>query len=318
VLRHFVPDPTRRPPNQTREELHPQVGSRTLFSLTQDEEWVYFNEVNDRGSKITDTALADPPQVMHIHLCWGIGYPALTRLAGGVAAASLLQSLVGTLLDDWRQALTALLLEDGAESPGGLRPRFHLHRCWPAPRRNAYLGKAGPRWREQARVGPMPPLGFVGQLFERHDHVQLAGGGAAWQGDSVPGAFAWWCGCVLDVDLPGMGFERRERTRLGDGQALPEWTGPAARLSVPLRHLLVVDAPAGAGWVCRVERDGETCRVAALPSRHRIAALPGVFFAALRQAALGTLLGVLLDPLADPVGLEVPPPDAPATAPVGR
>jgi hypothetical protein len=291
-------------------------GAHSLSTLT-------LGEIGDhKFAQGTDPRQGAPPRAqvpptLRVHLCWLLGYSALLETvpapwlgyplegeappprqpAPQVNQSSFFQALMALLLDDWRMALS------------GLRVRFHVHRISPE-QSSAEAGRPGGRFKALARepAGGLPSAELIALLFERLDHAQLALAQLAWK--KVPGQRpgfvssmgtqasptppGWWCGCVRVEDLPDLGFHGPPGAARDHGHRPPTWKATGGGLPREVSHLLVVDLPGQTGWIYRVVRVEGECQLRPLPLRHQ-RATGQVPFAALRHAAIDTLLDVLLE-----------------------
>jgi hypothetical protein len=211
------------------------------------------------------------------------GGPVLTP--GEASAASVLQGLIGLLLDDWRSALL------------GVRVQFILSRVWPASAgpadANQLIVQPGARWKANAEEGGrLPPAGACSLLFRRHSAADLCLGRPAWPALSPPhGGPQWWCGAATTADLMDMGFTYWEP----DEDSPVVWEGPPGSIPPPITCLLGIGPPDEA-QVYRVVRDHARTVLRPEPTSHA-AMEDEQGFEAFRLAALDAVLNALLDPI---------------------
>jgi len=272
------------PATTAYEEQDPYYGQICLATLCA-EEYGLFKIANRSDPKISNNPSFRPPHKAHIHICWAHGYAGLDcehSVKGiPVSHASLLQSLVALLLDDWRSALECLPVH------------FHLHRGWPNPN-SLKIGKGGKRWKDQ-KVPPLPSL-LVDFLFARNNHVDFSASSATWkmpqeekEKEKKKKPSHWWCGIALKCDLEEFGLRTALNGRdfYGIRSALPE----------SISHLIVVE-PSGGGSVFEIlrYREGEELelrRVHSIESLVDPSGHPSIFFGDLRCHALNVLICVL-------------------------
>jgi hypothetical protein len=250
-----------------------------------------------------------PPDDLGVHLCWVTGYqgvskevvwsglPSLHKKAAGgnrapaatlapsVSQASVLQGLIGLVLDDWRSMLAGQ----------ALRVKFHLHRDWPQSA-CADLGPPGRRWKTEALepAGTVPPAALLGLLFQRCSHVDAASRPFVWPtiNRQESGDGDWWCGFILRADLEALGFDGRVGVASAGAAVPPFWLGPANALP-DLSQIIVLDPEACSGAVYNLLPSDKSCRLCVIGVPRRQAKRDRSF-SCLRQDALQALVGALV------------------------
>jgi hypothetical protein len=229
------------------EEQDPHHGRWVLSTLAQGE-YGEFKIVNSNHPRLNSPPQTRPLRPLAVHLCWGCGF-------AGAADAGVLQGCVALLLEDCRAALR------------GIRVHLHLRRLAPVPAASLPAFTPGDRWRD-ARHSPLrlPPARAVGLLFARASFGDLAAD-PRWQ---VSGAGArgrgWWVACLLESDLPQLGFSRTPAALEGFGTAA--WHAPAAGLPEAIQHAVIIPVQPGPGAFFRVHRSSSGVSLDPLPVNH--------------------------------------------------
>jgi hypothetical protein len=250
---------------QSYEEQDPRFGKWTMALLTSGR-YGDLKLANNSYLHLNSPPTSLPPPVVDLHLCWGVRFQ-------GAPTASVLHGVAALLLDDWRAALA------------GVNVRFHACRLGPVPASQA-LGRGGRRWRRR-EPSRLPPASVVGLLFARANRASALEP-LAWHGASA-GRRSWRCACLLEADLPALGFEpSRDRLR---GEDWPEWTASTCTLPSSIHSVVVVPSSPGAGAFYRVVPAGRGSRLVSLgPGR---AGVPVAHWARLRVQALDMALAEL-------------------------
>jgi len=141
---------------------------------------------------------------------------------------------------------------------------FHLHRLGPRPVAIS-LGRGGSRWRDRLteRLPPPPP---IGAFFERANRCQALEGWTVVPGranrnpDRQPSTAratgsAWWCACLLETDLRGLGFQPVARSLSSDGR---QWAAQPSGLPREIEHVFVIRPSDSTASFHRVGAHGST------------------------------------------------------------
>lgn len=216
------------------EEQDPHFGKWTTTVLTFGE-YGDFKLVNNSYVHLNNPPITIPPRVLDVHLCWGARF-------AGAPYASVLHGVTALVIDDWRHALQDVPV------------RFHLHRLGPVPHA-VELGRGGRRWRHRD-AGRLPPAKPIGALFARANRARAIQP-FAMDDRREQTAKSWWCACLLERDLPSLGFRPGEGTSVDGHQNT--WSASDCGLPRPIDHVIVVPPDEGDGVFHRVvSRDGLT------------------------------------------------------------
>lgn len=182
-----------------------------------------FKIVNKSDVRLNNPPTTLPPHEQRIHLCWGVGW-------AGAPAASALHGVVALLAEDWRVALARLPV------------RIDLHRLNPKPLSvSAERGRR--RWRHaDPPHPPFPPPSVVGAVFERANRAHAL---TPWriharshdEQDGKRRANHWWCLCLLDSDLPRLGFSSGPHPLAATRSV---WSAPRGTLPDAIEHVILV------------------------------------------------------------------------------
>lgn len=241
------------------DEQDPRFGPWTISLLTLGE-YADHMYANNTYIHLNNPPITIPPRVLDVHFCWGV------RTAGAVDA-SVLHGVAALIIDDWQSALRDVAV------------RFHLHRFGPIATTLA-VGRGGRRWRDREALR-LPPERVVGLLFARANRAHAmrpfepvggTGGRSGTRvkvgddGGAVPPTRQWWCACLLEADLPALGFERGAG-RASDTAAV--WTAARSGLPDAVEHVILVPPAEGAGAFYRVDvRAGATTLEPLRQGRH--------------------------------------------------
>jgi hypothetical protein len=289
--RQPVSDPIRREPTEPA-----FYRGRPAFSVFTMGEYGDLKWVNNSYPKRNTPPHTWPPEQATLHLWFAQTRDGLRRetplchagqdTALPVCETAVLQALVATLLDDWRDLLQ------------GLRLRFQVHRSCPEPA-DAEAGEPGERWTVALQQGRQaPPSDLVRTLFARRSHLDFMGKPTDWTQPSERAAsFDWWCGCVSHSDLMGQGFRHPKASSRRTSLQQPAWVAGEYVLPRVLSHLIIVDSPLGEASITQVDSwtgEGKT-GVGLWPWRagEIRPPEPDPSFTALRSSALDLVLDAL-------------------------
>jgi hypothetical protein len=199
-----------------------------------------FKIVNRSDPKIGTPPTNFPRRKLHVHLCWANGYTGIDTSViykTNTDSGSILQGLMGLLIDDWREKLKDLPMY------------YHLHRAWPSPM-SVDIEKGGRKWNNLGKFS-MPPANVTNILFRRNTYIDLSRK-MKWdiKSDKLSNNSGWWCACVLSCDLPELGFIQTNQDGI-IGQSI--WKGNDSVLPEYISHVMVIDSCEKKWSICQVK-----------------------------------------------------------------